>query len=121
MFTPKSRNKRTRSWIAAAAKAVNTRAVVASSAYTALGYCEVKVAIARGPVIPQNRIRSDLRRPEIKKIPGGACPQTPLPCALRARILLPCTVLSSQFPRQTTANELPSPLWCSEKHNVCSL
>ncbi len=70
--------------MAATAKAVNARAAVASSAYIALGYCEVKVAIARGP---QNRIRSDLRRPdhEIQKFSGGACPQTPLACALRAR------------------------------------
>ncbi len=49
MFTPKSRNKRTRSWMAAAVKAVNARTAVASSACIALGYCEVKVAIARGP------------------------------------------------------------------------
>ncbi len=45
MFTPKSRNKRARSWNsnwAAAAQAVNARAAVASSAYIALGYCEVK-------------------------------------------------------------------------------
>ncbi len=45
MFTPKSRNKRARSWNsnwAAAAQAVNARAAVAYSAYIALGYCEVK-------------------------------------------------------------------------------
>ncbi len=58
----------------------------------------------------QNHTRSDLRRPEIQKFPGGACPQTPLACALRADIRLPRTVLSSQFPRRTSANELPSPL-----------
>ncbi len=45
MFTPKSRNKRARSWNsnwAAVAQAVNARAAVASSAYIALSYCEVK-------------------------------------------------------------------------------
>ncbi len=45
MFTPKSRNKSARSWNsnwAAAAQAVNAHAAVASSAYIALGYCEVK-------------------------------------------------------------------------------
>ncbi len=98
MFTPNSRNKRARSWMAAAAKAVNARAAVASSAYIALGYCEVKVAIARGPVIPPNRITSDLRRPEIQKFPGGGCLQTPLACVLRARVRLPRTVLSSHSP-----------------------
>ncbi len=98
MFTPKSRNKRTRSRMAAAAKAVNARAAVASSAYIALGYCKVMVAIARGAVIPQNRIRNDLRRTEIQKFPGGACPQTPLACTLCARVCLPRTVLSSHSP-----------------------
>ncbi len=82
MFTPKSRNKRARLWMAAAAKAVNARAAVASSAYIALGYCNVKVAIARGPVIPQHRIRSDLRRPEIKRNSWGGMP--PDPPSLRA-------------------------------------
>ncbi len=99
MFTPKSLNKRARSWMAAAAKAVNARAAVASSAYIALGYCDVKVAIARGPVIPQNRIRSDLRRPEIKKNSWeGMPPDPPSLYASRARVTLPCTVLSSHSP-----------------------
>ncbi len=60
--------------------------------------------------MPQNRTRSDLRRPENQKFPGGACPQIPLACALRACVRLPRTVLSSQFPRRTSANELPTPL-----------
>ncbi len=42
MFTPKSQNKRARLWTAAAAQAVDARVAVASSAYIALGYCEVK-------------------------------------------------------------------------------
>ncbi len=101
MFTPKSRYERAPSWMAAVAKAVNACATVASSDCKALGYCEVKVAIARGPVIPQNRITSDLRRPEIQKSPGGACPRTPIAYALRARIRLPRTVLSSHSPTGT--------------------
>ncbi len=100
MFTPKSRNKRARSWMAAAAKAVNAHAAVASSTYIALDYCEVKVAIAKGPGIPPNRIRSVIRRPEIQKFPGGGgqCPQIPLAYALRARVCSPCTVLASHSP-----------------------
>ncbi len=115
MFTPKSRNKRARSWNsnwAAAAQAVNARAAVASSAYYSAWLLRSQAAIATGAVMPQNRTRSDLRGPEIQKFPGGACPQTPLACALRTRVRLPCTVLSSQFPRRTSANELPSPLLC---------
>ncbi len=109
MFTPKSRNKRACSWNsnwAAATLAVNAPAAVASSAWL----LRSQAAIARGPVMPQNRIRSNLRRPEIHKFPGGASPQTPLACALRARVRLPRTVLSSQFLRRTSANELPAPL-----------
>ncbi len=114
IFTPKSRNKRTHSWnsnSAAAAQAINTRAAVAFSAYNnSARLLRSQAAIARGPVMPENRIRSDLRRPEIQKFPGGACPQIPLACALRAHVRLAHTVLSSQFPRRTSANELPSPL-----------
>ncbi len=60
--------------------------------------------------MPQNRTRSDLRGLENQKFPGGACPQTPLACALCACVRLPRTVLSSKFPRRTSANELPTPL-----------
>ena len=35
---------------------------------------------------PKHGLRSDLRVPNFKNFPGGACPQTPLPCShLRAR------------------------------------
>ncbi len=56
--------------------------------------------------MPQNHIRSNLRRPEIQKFPGRAF----LACTLHGHVSLPPTVLSSQFPRQTSAKELPSPL-----------
>ena len=33
-------------------------------------------------ILPQNCIRNDLRRPEIRNFPGGAYPQTPLAARL---------------------------------------
>ncbi len=80
--------KRERLWNsnwAAAAQAVNACAAVASSAYIALGYCEVKqLRIATGAVMPQNRTRSDLRGSEIQNLGGGMPPDPPSLRALRA-------------------------------------
>ncbi len=68
-----------------------------------------QAAIATGPVMHQNRIRSDLRRPEIQNfLEGGMPPDPPSQCASRVRLF--STILSTQFPRRTSANELPSPL-----------
>ncbi len=91
-------NAHVRGWLQRRRPLMRVRRFLPAPIIIALGYCEVKVAIARGPVIPQNRIRSDLRRPEIQKFPGGACPQTPPACALCARVCLPCTVLSLHYP-----------------------
>ncbi len=89
------------------AQAVNTLVAVAPSAYIYNArLLQTQAAIATGPVMPRNRIRSDLRRPEIQNFLGGM-PPDPLASALRVRI---SSVLLSQFSRRTSANELPSPL-----------
>ncbi len=74
--------------MAAAAKAVNAHAAVASSAYIALGYCEVKVAIARGPVYPKIASEAILEGLKFKNFLVGM-PQTPLACTLCTRVCIP--------------------------------
>ena len=45
-----------------------------------------ETTILVGFFCPKHDLRSDLRVPNSKKFPGGACPQTPLACShLRAR------------------------------------
>ncbi len=90
MFTQKSRNKRARSWnsiSAAAAQAVNACAAVACfQCLYSTWLLRSQAAIARGPVVPPNRIRSDLRRPEIQKnFLGGMPPDRPSLLASHAR------------------------------------
>ena len=35
---------------------------------------------------PKHSLRSDLRVPNLKNFPGGACPQTPLACSHRMAV-----------------------------------
>ncbi len=72
-------HKRTQSWNSTLAAAAQAACRGCFQRLYSAWLLQSQAAIATGAVMPQNRTRSDLRRPEIQKFPGGgACPQTPL-------------------------------------------